>query len=479
MTTKVAERFRIVLALIIIYQVMMYGWVARMYMHVSVVLLPWLINQPDYRLYDNINIGYAPGYMWFNALFYQLIPDHLLRLRLGTILIASLITLLVFVQARRWWNIQVALLSALLFALWGPLMVGYMMYFEFTLGLLALGAVMVWHRYSVPGWRPFVAGLLVGSMILIKQPALVVIGIFWIWRLVEADRKKAIRDILLFSAGIVIPLALVGGVLASQGVLERGLFLMTTYNRPYATFDIQLPDLQDGILLALWLGLIPLFAYYTWSAPQETRIKGLLLVGLTVALFFPAFPRYGRFHLSGALPFVALMSAGAIHYLFQTSPSRVFLPVRLYGLGILISVVILGAVLPIYYRIRLGPISSQYGALIAASEWVKQETRTLPGTRMWVLPDIDPTGNFYPISAYQPPIFYTNTYPWFFVWPELTEQVIDGLEMDPPQYVLLFDQWRSQIEPTLWEYVEQHYVPLVETQMPDELGLIKLYQRKS
>ena len=76
-----AAWWRILLAGLLAYQVVIYGWVSRAYMHVSVVLYPWLINQPEYLLYDNISIGYAPGHLWLTAALSQLIPDTPLRLR--------------------------------------------------------------------------------------------------------------------------------------------------------------------------------------------------------------------------------------------------------------------------------------------------------------------------------------------------------------------------------------------------------------
>ena len=474
-----STRFRIVLAVLIVYQVVMYGWVSRAYMHVSMVLLPWLLNQPGYRLYDTINFGYAPGYLWLNALLYQVIPDHSLRLRLGTILIAAAITLLIFIQARRWWGVRTGLLASTFFALWGPLMLDYLLYFEFFLGLLGLAAVMIWQRYTASWWRPVVAGMLAGMMILVKQPAAVVIFAFLIWRLMGADWKAALRSLLYFGGGIAVPVVLTAGALASQGVLSRALFLMTTYNRPYAALGIQLPGLSDALLLALWLALVPHFVYSIAAKRQPVRAEGILITFMMIALLFPAYPRYGRFHITGALPFVALMSAGVISSLLHKESSRWKVLNRFYGLAVLFFIIVVGAVLPTYYRIKLGPVTSQYDTLIPVSDWVKRETSAAPGTRMWILPDIDPTSNFYPISGYDPPFFYTNTYPWYFSWPELAGQLIAGLEHDPPAYVLVVEQWRAQIPSELSTYVQQHYAVFAEAQISDALGQVSLYQRQS
>jgi len=470
-------QYRAVLLLLILYQAAMYMWVSRAYIHVTGVLFPWLLTQPGYRLYDTMNLSYPPVYIWFSLAFMQLIPDHSLRLRLGTVIIAALISLLIFVQARRWWNTQTALLAVVFFAAWGPFMLGYMMYFEFVLGLLSISAVVIWWADSKGWWRPLVAGLLIGLAVVIKQQALALIVILVIWRLAKRDWKAALRDIFIFGLGVFIPLGLVGVVLAAQGVLERALFLMTTYNRPRITLGFQPPDLQNILLLMIWLGLLPLFAFYTWRAPAKTRLDRLLLLVLIFVLFTPAFPNYGRFHLTGAMPFVSLMSAGVIHDLFSVRRTPL---ARTYGIVVMIFILFVGTSIPIIYRIAAGPQERQYEALMPVSEWVKKESGAPPGTRIWILPDIDPTGNFYPISGYLPPAFYSNTYRlWFVTWPDTTTRVLAGLESDPPPYIAVIDDWHYQLPEVLREYLANHYDPFAKSEIFEYIGPVTLYQRRS
>ncbi len=471
--------WRVILAGLIAYQVVIYGWVSRAYMHVSVVLFPWLINQPEYLLYDNININYAPGYLWLNAVFSRLIPDDPLRLRLGTILIAAAITILVFVQARRWWNVQIGLLAAALYALWGPLLLDYLLYFEFFLGLLALSALMIWQNYPSSWWRPFVVGLLVGCMPIIKQPAVAVAGVFFLWRILGRDWKIMWRDLAWFACGVMIPLALTAGILAGQGVLSRAFYLMINYNTPFAALGIQLPAVQEVVILVVWLALVPYFVYSVWKRQILSGKEVVLFIGLTLAMLVFVYPRYGRFHLSGAVPFVALMSAGAVYSIARMEPSRWLTWHRAYGYAAVAALLVVGAVLPAYYRVKLGAGTSQYDALIPVSQWVTRETGAPPGTRVWILPDIDPTGNFYPISGYLPPAFYTNMYPWFFVNSNLAGQIIAGLESDPPAYIVMVDQWQDQVQVIegLIDHLRQHYTPFTEMEFPGELGHLTLYQR--
>ena len=87
-----------------LYQVVMVGWVMRVYLHFSVVLIPWLIRQPGYRLYDNVLVQHAPGSFWLQALLSFLIPDPLLRARVFMTVLMIIGIVLVYSLARRWWT---------------------------------------------------------------------------------------------------------------------------------------------------------------------------------------------------------------------------------------------------------------------------------------------------------------------------------------------------------------------------------------
>lgn len=466
---------RAVLCLLIAYQTLMYGFILRAYLHMSVVLLPWLIGEAGYTLYGNINIGYPPGWLWLNSAFYQLIPDHVFRLRLGTLLIASAITLLVYWVGRRWWSAWAGLAAAALFAVWGTLMLEYLMYFELALGLLTVMALAVWHQRESKGWQPFVAGVLIGLAVIVKQHALAIAAVFVIWRLFDRHWRSAFADVVRFGIGAALPVIAVLIVLAAQGVLEYGLYLMLGSHGAYFENASQPFELREATILLLWLALVPPFVLPTLRRREPESAHYWLILGLFVALCVPAYPRYGRFHLAGAVPLVALISAGTLVMIFQQK-RRVW---RLYGALAAAAMIGIGVALPVYYRVRLGIIENQYGALESLSVWVHEQTDASAGTRIWVLPDIDPTTNFYAISGYFPPAQYAETYPWIVLAPPVLDRMFAGMESDPPAYIIQVDDWRFQIPDVIRSYMDAHYTRIAQTVLPTEINNVTLYRRNT
>lgn len=457
----------LILAGLIMYQGVMYGWVIRAYLHVSVVLLPYLIGVRGYTLYDEINIGYPPGWLWFNSLLYRLLPADEARARLGTILIAVGITLIVYALGRKLWGRAGGLLAAALFATWGPLMLEYLLYFEFALGLLVSAAFLFWHERGAPARRVFAAGICVGLAVIIKHHTLAVIAAYGLWRLAHFDRRM-FADGLYFGLGAALPIGFAGGIMALQGVLPYGLYLMTGFNTSYFDLATEIDlSIREIILLIAWLVPVPVLGL---AALRRRDPRALLILLLLVALFAPAYPRYGRFHLSGALPFAALAGAGGLIALWSDVRWR-----QILTGGLAAGMIIMGAGLPVYYRISLGMITSQYANLIPIVEWLRGYAP--PETRLWVLPDIDPTGNLYAIGQYLPPAQYAQTYPWIIGSADLWARVLAGLESDPPVYVVRVDNLRFQVPQPVWDYVDAHYTAFDQTTVP-ELGALTLYRRK-
>lgn len=459
----------LILPVLLAYQAVLYGGIARAYQHVSVVLLPWLMSEHGFQLYVDINLGHAPGYLWWNALLYHLIPDHTLRLRLFTVLIATAITLLVYALGRRWWGQRAGLIAAALVTAWGPVVLQYLLYFEFTLGLLGVSALALWHRPNDVRQRPLLAGLVVGLMLLVKPQMIAVAAVFVVWRLISG-RPRLLADLLRFGLGTALPLVSAGLALLVQGTLERALFYMTVYNRYAVEMARRWPSLDDLPVVALWMALVPLYA---GAAVQRREPHRLLLLGLLVALCLPAFPIYGLFRLSGALPLVALASAGGLLWALEQK----WHVLRSGAYAALALTLAAGAALPLYYRLKLGPAVEQYDALLPIVTWVQGETGAAAGARLWILPDIDPTGNFYALGGYVPPQFYTNTYPWYLAWPQTVSQYLASLEAHPPRYVVLVEKWRDQLHPAVLEYVAQRYQPVASADMPYGFDRVTLARR--
>ncbi|MFQ3567018.1 MAG: glycosyltransferase family 39 protein [Aggregatilineales bacterium] len=463
------------LAGLLLYQSIVYGVVMRGYLHVSVVLLPWLIGTQGYRLYETIHIGYPPGWLWFNAWLLRSLPDDVARAQLATIIIAGIITLLVWWLARGWWGRPAGLVAAGLVAAWGPVMLEYFLYFELALGLLALIALALWHQH-VPDQRrqwPVAAGFAIGLAILVKQHALAIVGVYLIWRLAGLDWRSALTDAARFISGVIQPLVPIAILLALQDVLGHGLHLMTSFNAGYFEMAAQALDGRELLLLAVWLLFVPPFVFHALRRREGWRSQDVLLLGLLVALSVPAYPRYGRFHLVGVLPFVALISAGA----FALLSAHQSVWMRRAAALALAGVLAVGIVLPFYYRLRLGSVEAQYAALIPLAEWVREQAAIAPGDRVWILPDIDATGNFYRLVDAPPPRHYAQTYPWIIGDPDLRATIFAGLAAEPPAYVIRIDDLRFQVDTALWQFVDANYVSIAQTTLPNALNHVTLFAR--
>jgi hypothetical protein len=408
-----------------------------------------------------------------------LIPDHLLRVRLSMIAVAATSTGLVFWLARRWWGLFAGLAAATLYAIWGPVIMDHPMYAEVTQGLLALGALAIWHRHGAAAWQPVLAGVLVGLAILVKQYGLAIAAVFVIWRVLGGDWRNTVREGGLFLLGVVLPVGLTIVVMAASGRLADTFYWTWAFNfQVYQESFSRGLELQEVALIAGWLALLPLFAIDVLPRREQWRREGILLLGLLPALLSPAYPFYGRFHLSAAVPVVALIGAGALNYIVRSRSDRAMGVRRLltlYAVGAA-GLLLLALALPTYYRVRLGPRVGEYEALVPLADWVDEESGVPPGTRVWLLPDIDPTSNFYPISGYLPPTYWVPSYPWLYAAPGVTERMLQSLETEPPPVALLVERWRTTVPEDLLGHLEAHYVPVSETEMPYGIGRVTLYE---
>ena len=469
------------LAALAAYIIAMYGWVMRLVVGPSAVLMPWLLRQPGYRLYENVYLPYMPGYAWLGMGASLLIHDPLLRARLLMIVSMLLELGLVVGLARRWWGLIPALAGAALYAAWGPVFMDRPFYLEVPLGLFSLLAVLVWHRAGNRWYHPLLAGLLVGCAVLMKQQGLAVAAVFVIWRLLslfaEPDWKLALRDIALFLAGFALPTGLTALVLAAESQLDNLIYWTWSYalGNPFERRTILDLDRREQAILMAWLAFAPVFLLHTIRRREQWRGEGILLLGLLAATLTPIYPLYGRFHLSAATPFVALLGAGGVAALLPVLRQNGWPAwgARLYAAGGVLLLLVAFA-LPTYYRVKLGPLIGEYGPLHPVGGWLQAEG-VEPGTRVWVLPEIDPTANLVALGGYLPPTVWVQTYPWFQEVPGMPEQVITAVEAAPPRYVVVFERWREMLPPPFEVTIAAHYVPVGQVEAGADYGLVTVY----
>jgi hypothetical protein len=469
------------------YLAAMYGGVMRVYLSPAVALRPWLLFQPGFRLYSTIITQHPPGGMWLGAALSRIAPHNpLLWARAAMIAMVAAGLALVFWLARRWWGGIGGVAGALLFAGWAPVFLTYLVNYDALIGLLAVSAAAVWHRPDAPPARPALAGLITGLALIVKPQVLAVIAVFLIWRalaeLIDPGPGWAAagRDAALFLAASAIPLIVVVIILAADGRLDDAVFWIWEFSwGPYAGDASRLPDRRELAVLAGWLALLPLFAFHALPRRESWRGPNVLLLGLLPALATMAFPRYGRFHLGGAVPIVALLSAGAVAYTVNGLPRFPRLARRALALYLAggAALLIVAFALPTYYRVKLGPLVGEYGPLVPVEAAFREQTGAEPGARVWVVTEIDPTDNFYVIGGYLPPALWVQIQPWKISVPGVEDRLMTALSDKPPAYAVVFEQWRPMIPPRLTDYLDAHYTPVGSVEAPAGYGAVTFYQR--
>ncbi len=500
------------LAVLAVYQALMYGWVMRIHVNHIVAGMPWLLRRPDYRLYENVVMPYTPLGFWLQMGLYNIIPDPVLRNRVAMIGVALLSMGLVFWLAYRWWGLYAGLAGVVLYAAWGPVIMNYIMYFDVLLGVFGLCALAAWHKTQAAWWQPALAGLFAGLGILTKQQGLAVTGVFIIWRVLAFDWRHFGRDMALFLIANALPMGLFLVGMALQGRLADTIFWTWTYIwSAFYENAARWPEFRETFVILAWLILVPLFAWFVIPRREQWKSEGILLLGLLPGLGAIAFPRYSRFHFSGVVPVVALIGAGAVAYALRYLRSSYTPPATtdvasaplarganrgersgvsamggkrwskylLKGyLGAASLCVAAAFILPTSYRIRLGPRIGDYAPLIPIAEELTQEYDVQPGTRIWLVPDIDPTTNLYSIGGFLPPATFALAEPWYHAVPGYTERVIDQLDVDPPEYAVVFERWRGDEPAGLLDYLNDHYTPVGEMSAPGEYGQVTFYALK-
>jgi hypothetical protein len=270
------------------------------------------------------------------------------------------------------------------------------------------------------------------------------------------DWKSAISATARCLAGVALPVIVVVAILAGQDNLTHAVYQLTGFTAvSIVAVRINL-SLEDIGLLALLLAFVPPFVWMTLRQRRQWRTEWMLLLGLLAALMTAVYPVYERFRVAGALPILALISAGAVTTIVQQRHVRLR---RWYAAAVLVLSLLLTIALPIYYLVRLGPLQGQIDEVRPIAAWVTEQTGAPIGTRITIQPDIEQTGNFYVLSGYLPPTVWVPNYEWQFAneSERLMDQLLAGFAADPPEYVVLVDSYRYQVLPPLWEYIETNY----------------------
>jgi len=196
---------------------------------------------PPYKLAYNMKF---PGTYAAYALIMAIFGQTIVGIHLGLLLINAATILLIFLLGRRLINSIAGLAAAMAYAILSvsPSVVGFAAHAEHFVMLPALGGVLLLLNESDRRnlERLFVSGLLFGTSLLMKQPAVFFIlfgGLYLLSNDLRRKRgwKRIVLRNLTFDLGAIVPFGIACLFLWHAGVFDKFWFWTISYARQYGS----------------------------------------------------------------------------------------------------------------------------------------------------------------------------------------------------------------------------------------------------
>jgi 4-amino-4-deoxy-L-arabinose transferase-like glycosyltransferase len=292
---------------------------------------------PPYQLVYNMKF---PGTYAAYAVLMSIFGQTTTGIHLGLLLVNTATIVLIFFLGRRLVNSTSGLAAAMSYAVLSvsPSVLGFAGHATHFVLLPALGGLLLLlgttdrHVYG----RSFASGLLFGLALLMKQPA-IFFALFGGIYLISSDlhrrfrSKKILLRILIFSAGVILPLGMTCLLLWYVGVFDRFWFWTIDYARQYGSLIplSQAPQIffysAKEAIAANWpIWMLAGIGLVVGLWEQRTRARAAFLLGF---LFFSALALcpgfYFRLHyFILVLPAVSLLAGFAISRLSDFVANR-------------------------------------------------------------------------------------------------------------------------------------------------------------
>lgn len=378
--------------------------------------------------YVQINDQHFPGLFLLPINLRTLGFDNVERLRwlhLGLIGFTTLI-LYKLIDKLRW-----IILFFVFFLLWE----GNTLWVDsFVAPLVLLAFYGLWSKWSFLSIRNlFLTGVLLGTVLVFKQHAVIICGVAALWVL---SQRVSWKYWLGFVIGGILPMSFVGIYYYQLGVWPDFWFWTVTHNLTgYISLEGRMPGI--GELTRFLLLVIPAifglqkFGKLLWPA-------GLFILASLIYLV----PRFGLIHAQVALPLLI--------FLLSRKP-KLYWPIL--GLSLLLMTRIFAKEIP-------GKILFYDKPSIITANYVEM--------------NVDRTKSIYVYGVNDNIYHLTNTLPPNKTWVELLrgniipgveEQLIKTLKIDPPQFVLVDRQATidnmsiSEFTPEIWRYLQINFFP--------------------
>jgi hypothetical protein len=291
-------------------------WNAQYYVDYETSLLPWLVGR-GWRLYADVVDQHAP--LFTGLLSFADGGDPGLPLRVATVGLHLSTLVLVYLVAVRLAGVAAGLIALVLAAVWLMPFEATHLWYDGALGLVYLGitycVVRIADRSFVGGaarsessWA-LAAGLLLGIGVLVKQHAVVALPFLLLGVRLAGKKEGHTRRVALFCAGCALPLLVALALFVSQGTLGRAWYWLVEYSMAgsYATGSALSPEIGEWALLAALYLPLAAFGVAMYRRHTATYLRlWITLLGLAMAATVTILPRYGRFHLQGAIPIIAV-----------------------------------------------------------------------------------------------------------------------------------------------------------------------------
>lgn len=317
--------------------------------------------------------------------------------------------------------------------------------------------------------RALVVGIAGGLGMLVKQQAILLVGLSLAWMMFRgivgrvSVRSLAVQALCML-AGVALPVLAYAAFFARSGGSLEDLWYWTVifnFTSDYSKLGLSLLSAAgiNQLLPAVWLLLPLLLGQIRISGSQRPTDYGtrLLVLLFLVIAGLMQYPRYSLMHWATAAPFIAIGSGIVCRDIYRAvsqAPGAAILNRSLYAAVVLLW---LAGIFTVYLP-QLGNtkrLMIEYDNVVPLADEIRSRD-LVPGS-MVVFPDNEAISNLYYLLNKTPPRFWLMTYPWF-MNDFTVAKWIDALEREQTQYAILLEgqfDWTSN--PAALAYLKAHY----------------------
>ena len=258
---------------------------------------PYLINK-GFLIYKDFAHPYVPLLSLILSLYYKIVGISLISNQLFTWTFILINDFLIFFISKKILKNFFVLGPVAVYVLLQPIFEGNMLWFDLATTPFILGSFLSFLLIKSEKKKLFWFGFLLSLALLIKQQAIVLIGLILIILLLSKETRK---QVWYFILGGIVPVCVIFSTLLIQGVFKDYLFWTLEFPLiwlPKFPGYTELPGIKNTILLVTLFGLSSLFLIKNFF---KIDLFGKITFVSIIATVFMAFPRFSYFHLQPAI----------------------------------------------------------------------------------------------------------------------------------------------------------------------------------